>query len=263
MQPNFIEYQYFCKRCNKFPVAVNSINGADFSLNETETITITGEWFTPGITVLIENQTVNSINYIDFNTIKVNVTSGNVIGDFDIAIAGKIYPDTFKVSNYITLIPGNGTTNWVRVSNNVTTNIGEIMPNVYSSGWNQAGSFGTVSANKDFELKFNAKLVQSNEAGMCGVDNSDPNFYYNTIDYAIFFTGGNIYIYEKGSSKGSYGAYNESDLFSIERYGNTITYLKNGNVFYTSLNKSTSQMVFDNSIYRYIGFTNIKLRYPA
>lgn len=260
---DYFTYHYFLRKCKKFPVIVSSILNTDFGKNETGTITITGEWFTPDIAVIVENQTVNSINYIDFNTIQVNITSGNTVGNFDIIIAGNKYPGTFKVTSYINLIPGDGTTNWIRTTSNVTTSLGEIIPTVYVPGWNQAGSFGTVPNNKDFTLSFKTNTNDINNAfAMCGVDNSDPDNNYSSIDYAIYFGGGNLGIYENGSAKGNFGTYTIDDTFSINRKADIVTYLKNIAVFYTSFNNSTSPIVFDISIYRYIGFSNIKLRYP-
>ncbi len=68
-------------------------------------------------------------------------------------------------------------------------------------------------------------------------------------------------IYENGVYRGAFGTFVITDTFQIERVGTTITYKKNGTVFYTSTIPSTSQIVFDSSIYRHIGAKNISITY--
>ena len=61
------------------------------------------------------------------------------------------------------------------------------------------------------------------------------------IDYALYFNANSVAIYENGSNKGTQSSVTaDSDVFSIERVGTTITYSKNGTVFYTSLTASSA-----------------------
>ena len=97
---------------------------------------------------------------------------------------------------------------------------------------------------------------------MMGVDNSDPDHEYQTIDYAFYIVNGSqLNIYENGVSRGSFGAFSIGDTLSIERENTVVKYMVNGSVVYTSSVPSSSSMVFDSSLYRWLGAENIRLEY--
>lgn len=54
--------------------------------NTTGNIVLKGSFFTPNMTVLIQGQTVNNINFKSDNEIDVNVTTGSAEGTFDITL---------------------------------------------------------------------------------------------------------------------------------------------------------------------------------
>ncbi len=127
----------------------------------------------------------------------------------------------------------------------------EITKTGSNNNWNHGfatnGSF-TADGYVEYEMP------QTNKALMVGLstDNSSPS--YNTIDYAIYtYSDGNVYIYESGSSKGYKTTYQTGDVFTIERIGSTINYLKNGEIFYTSLTASSGSLIGDGSIYHTSG----------
>ena len=71
---------------------------------------------------------------------------------------------------------------------------------------------------------------------------------YTDIDYAIYLDISTIWIYENGTNRGSFGAITAGDVYSIAKTGTTITYLRNGAVFYTSNVAATSDdYYFDTS----------------
>jgi len=153
-------------------------------------------------------------------------------------------------------------TNWVKVSSNVSATAGQIVTSNNRAGWNKGASFGTVPAGKDFELEFKPKKVSSSkEQGMFGMDSNDPNYSYSSIDYALYLSKWNLYVYENGSKKGAFGNYSYSDILKVKRTDSVIAYYKNDELIYTSNTPSTTQMVFDCSLYRRIGATDIKLFY--
>ncbi len=85
---------------------------------------------------------------------------------------------------------------------------------------------------------------------MVGLSTDNTNANYATIDYAIYtHHSGDLRIYESGSNKGSFGSYQAGDTFKVERIGSTINYLKNGQIFYTSLTPSTGALLGDVSMY--------------
>ena len=62
--------------------------------NETDDIVIKGAYFTDDTTVIFENQTVNSINYVDDNTIIANITSNATSGLYDVTVDNSFGSDT-------------------------------------------------------------------------------------------------------------------------------------------------------------------------
>ena len=66
---------------------------------------------------------------------------------------------------------------------------------------------------------------------MVGLSESSPNSSYSTIDFAIYLAYQNVYVYESGSYKDTFGDYAAGDTFKVERTGTgTIKYYKNNNI---------------------------------
>ena len=258
------------------PIPFISSNVITVSPSVTTTITLEGDNFTDTSAVSIPgfDGTVDSVNVLSPNEMEVTLTTGASETFYDIVVSndgilntewlnnGK---DLLEVAGNVTLIPGDGTTNWVKISTNVATTQGKIVPTITASAWNKGAGFGTIPAGKDFLLTFNPAYMSGYSAGgyaMIGVDSSDPNHNYNTIDFALYMQGGsNFMVYENGASRGNYGSWTTSDLLGIRRTGTTIEYLKNGSVLYTSPVASSGALVFDSSLYRYLGAENIKIEY--
>ena len=99
-------------------------------------------------------------------------------------------------------------------------------------------------------IQFRGGDVNSNK--MMGL-NSDPlaNQSYTSIDYAIYLrVGSSLYIYENGTSRGSFGTYTTSDVFRVEWTANDqIVYKKNGTVFFTSTIAPSATLYGDCSLY--------------
>ncbi len=258
---------------------ISTTNVQTIDISTQSFIEFDGINFTPGMVVTIPgfDGTIDSVTVDNPNHFSMLVTPGTTETLYDIVLtigtnsntdfAGN-GQDLLKVKDITTFIPGDGTTLWVRegeTASEVATSLGKLVPTVTTSAWNKGASFGTIPANTDFLLEFKPVYMAGQSGGgyaMIGVDNADPNWNYNTIDYAIYMQNGtNYYIYENGSSKGNHGNWTTSDVLGIRRTGTTIEYLKNGDVVYTSVTPSTSSMVFDTSLYRYLGAENIKMTY--
>jgi hypothetical protein len=79
------------------------------------------------------------------------------------------------------------------------------------------------------------------------IPNKPSSQAFSVLNYAIFSNNGVISIRESGNppkSLPSFGKHTINDVFSVKRCGNTITYLKNGMVFYTSTVITTKDMHF-------------------
>ncbi len=126
---------------------------------------------------------------------------------------------------------------------NVTGNT--LTKNSGTNGWSNGDSFSTTAITADGFVS--AQAGQTNGNLMFGLSNSntgDPA-NYKDLDYAIYFDGG-IKVYEKGAYRNQYfSSYTTSDVFSVVRTGDTITYLKNGILFYTSEIKTTAPLYLE------------------
>jgi len=242
----------------------------------TSTVVITGDNFTDSSAISIPgfDGTIDDVNVLSPNEMEITVTAGITETDYDIVISNNGILNTkwphngeniLVVAGNTILVPGDGTTNWERISTNVATSQGKLVPTVNTSGWNKGASFGTIPAGKDFLLTFKPAYMSGYSSGgyaMIGVDVSDPNHHYNTMDYALYMqNGSNFIVYENGASKGTHGTWTTSDTLGVRRTGTTIEYLKNGTVMYTSATPSSSALVFDSSLYRYLGAENIQIEY--
>ncbi|WP_177183515.1 DUF6443 domain-containing protein [Olleya namhaensis] len=95
-----------------------------------------------------------------------------------------------------------------------------------------AGLSTTQSIPGDGYLSYT--IPKHNKYLMVGLTYADINQSYNYIHYAIYHNNGIVKIYELGSNIGVKTTYVINDSFKIERRGQTIHYIKNGEVFYTS-----------------------------
>jgi RHS repeat-associated protein len=112
-----------------------------------------------------------------------------------------------------------------------------------------AASSNTISAGIDGWLQtvVGTSPVDLSAARIFELSSSADNGpSYSTINYALYLdSGGGLAVYENGSFKGWFGTYAMGDALRIERIGTSISYKRNGNVFYTSLTPSTTNLVAD------------------
>src|SRR5690606_28124209 len=88
------------------------------------------------------------------------------------------------------------------------------------TGWD-ADAASTELLGADGEVRFQFTDTNANVMAGLGVLNASRS--YTDIDYAIYGSvGGVLSVYESGSSKGSFGSFTTTDVFSIERSGAAI-----------------------------------------
>ena len=114
-----------------------------------------------------------------------------------------------------------------------------------NSGWNsEVFSKEFISVNGSVS----ATVLEINKDRMFGLSNSNKNQNYNSIDYAVFLMhNATLAVYENGVLKGNFGTYKKGDVFKVRRTSDNIDYLKNDEIFYTSLIQSTHKLYFDSS----------------
>ena len=94
-----------------------------------------------------------------------------------------------------------------------------------------AYSSQALSSNEDGYFEF----TQRNMYGLVGLSSDPQGGGYQTIDYAIQLWGGNdVHVVESNVQRGTKTSWKTGDVFRITKEGNTISYLKNGDVFYIS-----------------------------
>jgi flagellar hook assembly protein FlgD len=125
---------------------------------------------------------------------------------------------------------------------------GNTITKTAATGWANSGAASTLSFSKDGGVAFQAN--GTNTYQMCGLSPWNTDADYKTIAYAIYLAGGTLQVYENNVLKLSNGGtYQVGDLLSVERAGNTVTYKKNGNAFYTSLTTSSGLLLADAALY--------------
>jgi hypothetical protein len=104
------------------------------------------------------------------------------------------------------------------------------------NGWGNSGANADHAFIGDGAVEF--KVLVAYKRFMLGLTEDPASNHYNTINFAIYFNGKTVHVYEKGRNEGPKDSFEPGDIFRVERSGDSISYLKNGEVFYTSLRKS-------------------------
>lgn len=119
-----------------------------------------------------------------------------------------------------------------------------------TNGWN-AGLTTEDSFSGDGYVRFTP--LQTNDPLMVGLnDTNSTSADHADIEYKIYLrSNGVVGIYELASNRGDKTTYVPGDKFAIERRGQRVVYLKNGEVFYTSETPATASEYYgDISIWR-------------
>jgi hypothetical protein len=120
------------------------------------------------------------------------------------------------------------------------------------SAWNQgASSTASLITQGSNTYGIGFMPMTTSKAVMIGLSNGDANKVYSDIDFAIYFTGNSVTIYEKGGSVHNPNIQftANSDVFQIRRNTlNQIEYVKNQDPpFYTSLATPNFPLLVDSS----------------
>ncbi|SEB38883.1 hypothetical protein SAMN04489761_0368 [Tenacibaculum sp. MAR_2009_124] len=231
-----------------------------FETNQTKDVVITGDYFDGSATVFIAGQTVNSVTVNSVNQLTANVTAGSTTGNFDISVTTNAgtgtLPSGFSIK--VALVTYNYGASDITLSNQMSYTGGNLIRTA-GTGWNQQGYSLVHNIPNDSEGHLNFTAGANNRYRMVGL-NSDPaaNASYSSIDYAIYLVvNGRIYIYENGGYKGNFTNYVQGDQFKINvACDGTVTYLKNGTVFYTSTITRSQPLYLDSSFYNSNGGAN-------
>lgn len=117
-------------------------------------------------------------------------------------------------------------------------------------GWNTADAVGDKLIGGNGIVSF--QFEQTNKAVAVGLVKTEVAYNtdrgYGAFDYAIMGAAdGHLHVYEANVDKGDFGTYMTEDGFAIRRVGVTVFYLKNDDVFYTSVQKYGGALAVDTS----------------
>jgi SprB repeat len=123
---------------------------------------------------------------------------------------------------------------------------GNQLTKTAAAGWGNAGAASVnilaAGANGWVERTVTAPLSSESVFGFSDV-NTDAHF--NTIDYGIYL-GTSVIVYENGVNRFTLGtAPVAGDVLRVERTGTSVTYKRNGTVFYTSTVASSTLLMAD------------------
>jgi hypothetical protein len=126
---------------------------------------------------------------------------------------------------------------------------GPTLTKTQPNGWGNAGAISSYElVSGDGYVEFTAS--ETNTYKMIGLSNGNFDASYQDIDFAIYsIAGGQLAVYEGGTSKGSYGAFATGDTLRVAVVGGAVEYSKNGAVFYTSAQAPTYPLVVDATLY--------------
>ncbi|USH01195.1 S8 family serine peptidase [Grimontia kaedaensis] len=150
--------------------------------------------------------------------------------------------------------------NWPVLTGNARFNDGVLSGN--GGYWNsQANSnrFSSYGFNDRYALNFTVDSLGT--YNMFGLGNVESSASYTDIDYAFYVVGSTLYIYESGSSRGTFGSVAVGDTLSIQVSEGAIAYYRNDTlVRSTSYNGDTPDFYVDSSFYSgAIQLSNISL----
>lgn len=173
----------------------------------TTNFTLKGSFFTPGMSVVIEGQTVNSINFINDNEVILNVTTGMTEGFFNVTLDNGI-SNTFYNALWIvlgTIFQPTGASDWNTVNNYIdVSNPKDALCSQYNSSgdaiWNKIfdisrGDF-TLTWTWDFS-PFNPNPIQTYHQNIYILDAVTDVVKIRMLEYG---TNGGVYTYNEAGT---------------------------------------------------------------
>jgi hypothetical protein len=111
---------------------------------------------------------------------------------------------------------------------------GNSLAKVAALGWGNAGATSTKFLPAgDGYVEF--QVVETYTRRILGLGKGDTNRKSADVDFGFYLNlDGRVYIYEKGTSRGSFGAYAPGDVFRVCVEGGLVRYRRNGVLLFTS-----------------------------
>jgi hypothetical protein len=121
---------------------------------------------------------------------------------------------------------------WTDIHGVISTSFSDLIK-TESEGWGNAGaaSLKALHENEDGWLSY--KVTDTNVHFAVGFSSSNDDDDVLTIDHCLKFSNGYIEVYNSGHKVFDFGMLELDDEIVIERIGNAINYIKNGNQVYS------------------------------
>lgn len=202
---------YFMKIANTLSIypkpSLQSLLPTSLLPSNTQQLTINGSFFTPETIVSIENQTVNSIEFVNQGQLILSVTTSSVEEEVDITISNGtsvVFSGVLPINLGVVFIPTEA--NWSNIVGDLNvTETGNAK--IITLGAPASGTWGQeFDYTKDFIVKFGVKQSTLGSA-QGGFDEAIVDFL--KVDNSILF---NVFYYGRVDS-------NRADFYGIPKYG--------------------------------------------
>jgi len=136
---------------------------------------------------------------------------------------------------------------WLSVTN-VSESVDYDLTKTGVQGWNAgASTIDTLTINDGY-AEFTT--AEADTAKFAGLSNGDDDVSFGDIDFALYLTSaGQIQVREGGVNMGSFGSYAPGDIFRVQLTAGVVSYLKNGELLYTSLVAPTLPLLLDTALF--------------
>jgi hypothetical protein len=104
-----------------------------------------------------------------------------------------------------------------------------------TTGWGNAGavSQNSLPANTDGGISWTIPTGPLDQTFyMLGLSATSPDNSWASIQYAIYYVGGQVYVYLSGTNQGFYGNVQPGDRLSVLRTGGTVNFYRNNKSFF-------------------------------
>jgi RHS repeat-associated protein/uncharacterized repeat protein (TIGR01451 family) len=127
---------------------------------------------------------------------------------------------------------------------------GNTLTKTAPTGWGNAGASSSKQITSGIGyVEATAGGVGTNQDGFIGLSNGDSNPNWTDVDFGLQWWYGTVYIYEGGTSRGTFGSTTAGDVFRVAVgagiSGSTVRYYKNGTLLYTSTVAPTYPLLMD------------------
>jgi alpha-tubulin suppressor-like RCC1 family protein len=125
---------------------------------------------------------------------------------------------------------------------------GSSLAKTGATGWTSGAVSGDAVEAADGAMEFSA--TETNTTRAAGLGNADTNQDLADLEFGIKVRDdGIVEVVEGGTSRGTFGAYASGDRFRVEVEAGSVTYARNGAIFYTSATAPTYPLRVDTALY--------------